>query len=166
MGPGKFVQGHSPVNFNVRGDIGDKRRGSLLPLRIEMALIRRRFAVFDFLQDVVDLCPFNRLVAIHISDSLLNLFKALSSDSECSNEFPNRHHAAAGVGCGGLANWRAGASQSADRWAGGAETKPSPKILLFKIYFTHGTSPCNVAPDNDVVRFVSIPTSYLKCSRR
>jgi hypothetical protein len=43
---------------------------------------------------------------------------------------------------------------------GGAETKPSPKVLLFKIHFIHGTSPCNVAPDIDVVRFVSIPTSY------
>jgi hypothetical protein len=161
MGPGKFVQGHSPVNFNVGGDISDKHQGSLLPLRVEMALIRHRFAVFDFLQDVVDLCPFNRLVAIRISDSLLNLFKALSSDSERSNIFLNQHHAAAGVGCGGLANWRAGASQSADRWAGGAETKPSLKILLFKLYFIHGTSPCNVEPDIDVVRVVSIPTSYL-----
>jgi hypothetical protein len=80
-----------------------------------MALIRRRFAVLDFLQDVVDLCPFNCLVAIRVFDSLLNLFKALSSDSERSNEFPNRHHAAAVMGWGGLANWRAGASQSADR---------------------------------------------------
>ncbi len=119
MGPGKFIQGHSPVNFNVGGDIGDKRRGSLLPLRIQMALIRHQFSVFNFLQDVVDLCPFNRLVAIRVFDILLNLFKALSSNSERPNEFPNWQHAAAGVGCGGLANWRAGASQSADRGAGG-----------------------------------------------
>jgi hypothetical protein len=161
LGPGKFIQGHSPVNFNVGGNIGDKRRGSLLPLRIEMALIRRRFAIFDFLQDVVDLCPFNRLVTIRVFDSVLNLFKALSSDSERPNEFPNWHHAAVGVGCGGLANWRAGASQSAEPWAGGAETKPSPKILLFKLYFIHGTSPCTVAPDIDVVWVVSILTSYI-----
>ncbi len=64
IGPGKFIQGHSPVILNVGGDIGDKGRGSLLPLRIEMALIHHRFSIFNFLQDVVDLCPFNRLVAI------------------------------------------------------------------------------------------------------
>ncbi len=132
-----------------------------LPLRIEMALIRCRFSIFNFLQDVVDLCTFNHLVTICVFDSLLNLFKALSSDSECPNKFLNRHHAAVGVGCGGLANWRAGASQSADRWAGGTETKPSPKILLFKSYFIHGTSLCTVAPDIDVVRVASIPTSYI-----
>jgi hypothetical protein len=51
-----------------------------------MALICRRFAVFNFLQDVVDLCPFNRLVAISVFDSILDLFKAFSSDSESSDE--------------------------------------------------------------------------------
>ncbi len=110
MGPGKFIQSHLPVILNVGGYMGDKRQGSFLPLLIEMAVIRRRFSVFNFLQDVVDLCPFNRLVAMRVFDSLLNFFKALSSDSECSNEFQYRQLAAAGVGCGGLANWQASAS--------------------------------------------------------
>jgi hypothetical protein len=71
MGPGKFIQGQLPVILNVGDDIGDKRQGSLLPLRIEMALIHCRFSVFNFLQNVVDLCSFNRLVALlTVSESL------------------------------------------------------------------------------------------------
>ncbi len=138
MGPGKFIQGHSPVNFNVGGDIGDKCRGSLLPLRIEMALIRPRFSVFKFLQDVVDLCPVNRLVTISIFDSLLNLFKALSSDSERPNKFPYRQHAAAGWG---VEDWPTGRLALANQLIAGRggrlkQNRPQKYYSLNLILFT------------------------------
>jgi hypothetical protein len=44
---------------------------------------------------------------------------------------------------------------------GVAEAKLSANGRFFKLYFIHAASPCTVAPDIHVVRFVSIPTWYV-----
>jgi hypothetical protein len=48
-----------------------------------MLLIRSRFTLFNLLQKVVDLLLLHGLVAISVSDDLLDVLEAFSSDSEC-----------------------------------------------------------------------------------
>jgi hypothetical protein len=43
----------------------------------------------------------------------------------------------------------------------GGEIKPLAKGRLFKLYFSHATSPSTIAPDIYLVKVVSIPTSYI-----
>jgi hypothetical protein len=49
----------------------------------------------------------------------LNFFEAFSSDSKGSNEIADWRHDVQWRGWRKQANWRAGYSQSGDRWEGG-----------------------------------------------
>jgi hypothetical protein len=57
-----------------------------------MSLIRSLFALLN-LQDVIDMCPFNGLVAISILDSLLDFLEIFLSDSKYTHKFAYWHQA-------------------------------------------------------------------------
>jgi hypothetical protein len=58
-----------------------------------MSLIRSRFALLNLLQDVIDMRPFNGIVAISILDGLLDFLEIFSSDSEYPHKFAYWHQA-------------------------------------------------------------------------